>query len=383
MNSRAASGWRPPGRESPDRAASARPQVVDPGGRVVVAIAPLEPAVVIQLEVIVRVDRARAGRTRRQDRRPCRRGRGALADRQDARRHANRQRRRAAAAGGQHARVDERDRLRPREIRRSCTAFKTTTRQARLDRRGTRPRRRRPLRNPRLADRPRTASGEASSAARCSSIACGKIREFAASSGGIPERAAASRAAPMTGGNPNRSGARQARARAPPRVPRRAGRPCRRPSATSTPGRTPRRGTAARQASPHTRGAPRRLPASIASGHVEPDDAPCAGRFEQPQIAARSRAHVERARRGSDGVDQRLDDSPARPPSADCEAAADRSRPTAHSPRAAAAAVSADEPAARARRRSESTRCMSETRRFRTLIVHQPLQRAQLVWARA
>ena len=42
-------------RGSPGRP-RARPHVVDPAGGVVVAIAPLEPAVVIQLEMIVRVD---------------------------------------------------------------------------------------------------------------------------------------------------------------------------------------------------------------------------------------------------------------------------------------------------------------------------------------
>ena len=163
-----------------------------------------------------------------------------------------------------------------------------------------------------------------------------------------------------------------------PRGPRRPGRRHRPPSATSTPGRTRRRGMAAGRRRRRRAARPHGSCPSMASDMSSPTTQPCARRLQQPQIAAGSRPHVEGARRHR-GVDQRLRRSPARPPSAGCAAAADRSRPRAHSPRAAAAARECPTSPPRARaRRSESTRCMSETRRLRTLVVHQPLQRAQL-----
>ncbi len=100
-----------------------RPQVVDPFRRVRVLIAAFELPVVIELEMIVRVDEARqddgAGRVNHGVAVPRR-----AADAQHARREADRVGHEAAA--GDDARVDDRHRLRPGH-RRLAACTTTTT----------------------------------------------------------------------------------------------------------------------------------------------------------------------------------------------------------------------------------------------------------------
>ena len=92
-------------------AANRRPQVVNPGRGVLVPVPPLQPTVVIQLEMIVRVDQTgQHERAAEIDDRvaPARR----LADRQDA---GSKPQRWREPLGCQHPCVDERDGLRPRQ----------------------------------------------------------------------------------------------------------------------------------------------------------------------------------------------------------------------------------------------------------------------------